>query len=374
MKNRVKHTPPPLPQTRNFSNSKPVPRSPAGSDPDRSTLQLAAFLRTTGPHETPVEPITLGGRNAASKAAADSIHSNGDSSTAGLLKYQSLQSQRYPPSPSTSTTAYGTAEVDEDEDSDDPELSMYPGARRKRKDVPKEESLADFLRNTGPPEPNLPPSPTTPRNLRAKWTGGNLKNVGRPNVKSPEVLSPKGIDLFDAASIAKGHPSPRVMSPTPSTRTTGTVKQNGKYADYGKLNVSVPTSSLMGGDDYFSDKKSIARSTVSRQDSRDQDEISAVRNYPVPNRSLGNNTAAREPVMVPSHTTDSLADFLRNTSPGDFGSGPPPSKTVKKSKSGFFRRVFFGGGGSEEKTRLQRSGSVTSGRFTPITIPAVMGK
>jgi len=368
MKTRVKHTPPPLPQT-NLSRGKPVPRSPVGTDPDHSTLQLAAFLRTTGPNGTPVEPITLGSRNTAPKAVATSIHSNGDSSTAGLLKYQSLQSQRYPPSPSTST-AYGTAEVDEDEDSDDPELSMYPGARRKRRDIPQEESLADFLRNTGPPEPNLPPSPTTPKNVRDKFTGGVLKKMSRPNVKSPEVPATKAVDIFQAAGVGRGGPPPRVMSPTPSTRTTGTVKQNGPYADYGKLNVSVPTSSFMGNDDYFTEKNS-ARSTTSRQNSHDPDEISAVRNLPVPNRSLGNNTGAREPVVVPSHTTDSLADFLRNTGPADFG-GPPPAKAIKKSKSGFFRRVFFGGGNEEKIAKLQRSGSVTSGRFTPITIPAVM--
>ena len=203
-----------------------------------------------------------------------------------------------------------------------------------------------------------------------------MKKMSRPNVKSPDPVNPgtKGVDIFQAASAARGHPPPRVMSPTPSTRTTGTVKQYGPYSDYGKLNVSVPTSSLMGQDDYFNEKKSVAaRSTVSRQNTDDPDEISAVRNVPVPNRALGHSTAAREPVVVRSHTTDSLADFLRNTSPADFGGGPPPGKAVKKSKSGFFRRVFFGGG-TEEKAKLQRSGSVTSGRFTPITIPAMMGK
>src|SRR5277367_4362955 len=151
---------------------------------------------------------------------------------------------------------------------------MYPGARRKRKDVPQEESLADFLRSTGPPEPNLPPSPTTPKILRDKWTGGTLKKTGPANVKSPEPLIPaiKGVDIFEAASIARSHHPPRVMSPTPSIRTTGTVKQNGPYADYGKLNVSVPTSSFMGNDDYFTEKNS-ARSTVSRQNTHDPDEI-----------------------------------------------------------------------------------------------------
>ena len=146
MKNPKTTNAPPVPSTR-F-----VPRSPVGSDPEHSTLQLAAFLRTTGPDEPSVAPITLGGRNISEKAVANSIHSNGDSSTSGLLKYQSLQSQRYPPSPSTST-AYGP--MMDDDDSDDLELSMYPGARRKQKTMPKEESLVDFLRNTGPPEPSF---------------------------------------------------------------------------------------------------------------------------------------------------------------------------------------------------------------------------
>ena len=53
----------------------------------------------------------------------------------------------------------------------------------------------------------------------------------------------------------------------------------------------------------------------------------------------------REPVVVRSQTTDSLAEFLRNTGPGDFGSQPPP-KAVKKSKSGFFRRLL---GGNNDK-------------------------
>ena len=268
--------------------------------------------------------------------------------------------------------AYCAAEVDEGEDSD-PELAMYPGARRKRKDVPREESLADFLRNTGPPEPTLPPSPTTPQNLRDKFTGGATKKMSRSNVKSPEPPTPtsKGVDIFKAASAARGgRPPPRVMSPTPSTLTTGTVKQGGQYSDYGKLNVSVPTSSLMSNDDYFNETKP-APSTASRQNSHGLDEITSVPKYPVPNRSIGSNIAAREPVVVRSHTTDSLADFLRNTGPTDF-SGPAPEKAIKKSKSGFFRRVFFGGGNEEKMARLQRSGSA-SGRFTPITIPAVMG-
>src|SRR5208282_4274488 len=94
------------------------------------------------------------------------------------------------------------------------------GARRKRKTMPRGESLADFLRNTGPPEPTLPPSPTTPKVLRDKFTGGVLKRsrsnvkppepqMSRSNVKSPEPQS-RGVDIFEAAP-------PRVMSPTPSS-------------------------------------------------------------------------------------------------------------------------------------------------------------
>src|SRR5271170_7324782 len=204
MKTKTKNAPP-VP-------NKFTPRSPVGTDPEHSTLQLAAFLRTTGPNESPVAPITLGGRNINEKTVANSIHSNGESSTAGLLKYQSLQSQRYPPSRST---AYGTT-IDED-DSDDLELSMYPGSRRKQKTlVPKEESLADFLRNSGPPEPDLPPSPTTPKALRDKFPGGVMPKMSRSNVKSPEPPQSKAIDIFE---VARSLP-PRVMSPTPSTPTT----------------------------------------------------------------------------------------------------------------------------------------------------------
>jgi hypothetical protein len=347
-----------------------VPRSPVAADPEHSTLQLAAFIRTTGPTETPIAPITLGGRNVADKAAANSIHSTGDSSTAGLLRYQSVQSQRYPPSPST---AYGT-QVDED-DFDDLELSLYPGARRKQKTMPQEESLADFLRNSGPPEPALPPSPTTPKGLRDRFTPGLTKQKSRPNVRSPEPGQPRGVDIFTAAKVQP----PRVLSPTPSEQTTGTVK--GNYQVGGSirsamqsenqpshrhpLNINVPTSSLMG-DEYFSTKQA-PQSLASRQSSvrrNDPEEIQSIRK--VPSRIVGIGTAApREAVVTRSLTTDTLAEFLKNTGPADFGA--PVPKVVKKSKSGFFKRLF---GGNNVGERIHRSESMTSGRFTPITIPA----
>lgn len=338
-----------------------LPRPPVSTDPEHSTLQLAAFIRATGPTEAPAPPpIALGGRHAAEKTVANSVHSNGDSSTSGLLRYQSIHSQRYPPSPSTST-AYGTMI---DDDSDDPELSMYPGARRKQKAQPQEESLVDFLRNTGPPESALPPSPTTPKNLRAKFGGSNNQTRGRANMKPPEPGQPRAVDIFEAAKIAP----PRVMSPTPSVRTTGTAKGNYQVGGsplatpnhYKGLNVNVPNSSLMN-DDYFSSR---ARSTISRQSSlmRDPDEIQTIRKSA--SRILGNGTGPREAVVTRSHTTDSLAEFLKNTGPTDFGA--PAPKAVKKSKSGFFRRLL---GGGDKATRVQRSESI-SGRFTPITIPA----
>jgi len=346
------------------SSPKFVPRSPVSADPQQSTLQLAAFIRTTGPEAPAAPPIALGGRNAAEKVVANSVHSNGDSSTAGLLRYQSVNSQRYPPSPSTST-AYGT--MLEDDDSDDPELAMYPGARRKQKTFPQEESLVDFLRNTGPPEPVLPPSPTTPKGLRDKF-GNNNKTRSRANMKSPEPGQPKAIDIFEAARTAP----PRVMSPTPSVGTTGTAKGNYQVGGqisppiststhYKGLNVTLPSSSLMG-DDYFSTRG--PRSTISRQSSlmRDPDEIQTIRK--TPSRILGNGTGPREPVVVRSQTTDSLADFLKNTGPTDFGA--PAPKAIKKSKSGFFRRLL---GGGEKQSKIHRSESM-SGRFTPITIPA----
>jgi len=340
-----------------------MPRSPVSVDPDHSTLQLAAFLRTTGPTGTDA-PITLGGRHAAEKVIANSVHSNGDSSTAGLLRYQSVQSQRYPPSPSTST-AHGT--MLEDDDSDDPELAMYPGARRKKKTFPQEESLADFLRSTGPPESALPPSPTTPKGLREKF-GGNNKTKGRANMKSPEPGQPRGVDIFEAAKIAPH----RVMSPTPSVMTTGTARGNYQVGgplspplsatnNYKGLNVNLPNSSSFMGDEYFAGR---ARSTMSRQSSlmRDPDEIQTIRKSP--SRTLVNGSGPREPVATRSPATDSLADFLKNTGPTDFG--VPAPKAVKKSKSGFFSRLF---GGGDKAAKVQRSGSV-SGRFTPITIPA----
>ena len=359
MKNPRSTNTPPLPSTR-F-----VPRSPVGSDPEHSTLHLAAFLRTTGPNEPTVAPITFGDRNMSEKAVANSIHSNGDSSTSGLLKYQSLQSQRYPPSPSTST-AYGTM-ADED-DSDDPELSLYPGARRKRKTMPKEESLVDFLRSTGPPEPTLPPSPTTPKTLRDKLTGGATKKTGRSNVKSPEPQmsrsnvrspEPRAVDIFEAAP-------PRVMSPTPSSATIR-ANQPQSSTSFNQLNVNLPSSSLMGSEDYFNNEKSQAtRSNVSLNRPTTPDEFQTIRK--IPSRSLTSGVGPREPVVLPSQTTDSLAEFLRNTGPGDFGGQSPP-KAVKKSKSGFFRRLW--GGNNDKGARIKRSGS-TSGRFTPIVIPAVV--
>jgi hypothetical protein len=134
IKNRV----PATDQPSSPSPSKLSARSPVNRDPDHTTLQLAAFIRTTGPPANgsmaSASPIALGGPGISKKATANSVHSNGDSSTAGLLKYQ--QSQRYPPSPSTSTQ-YGTLVDGDDESDDDYELSMYPGARRKQKPAPQ---------------------------------------------------------------------------------------------------------------------------------------------------------------------------------------------------------------------------------------------
>jgi len=362
------------------SPTKPVARSPVNRDSDHSTLQLAAFIRTTGPPTSSVaSPVVLGGRNVADKVTANSVHSNGDSSTSGLLKYQSVQSQRYPPSPSTSTQ-YGTlVDGDEDDDSDDYELSMYPGARRKQKATPQEESLMDFLRSTGPPEPALPPSPTTPKAFKDRFPNGKKKS--RSNVKSNDPPQPKAVDIFQAAKVNP----PRVMSPTPSTRTTGTVK--GNYQVGGSirpslhsnnrsfsspLNVNVPSPSLMGNDDYFSSPNPRAQSVMSTQSNarrfNDRDEIQSIRTARAPTRLP--NSAPREPVSARSQTTDSLAEFLRSTGPADFS--PPTGKAVKKSKSGFFRRLW--GNNNEKMGRLSRSGSVstTGGRYTPIVIPATV--
>ena len=365
-----------------------VPRSPVGTDPEHSTLQLAAFIRTTGPDEPPVQRINLGNRgNHAEKHIANSIHSTGDSSTTGLLKYQNLQSQRYPPSPSTST-AYGNT-LDEYEDSDDDlELSLYPGARRKHKNFgPKEESLLDFLRNTSPPDPTLPPSPTTPQNLRHKFVGnfskrgarGSMKSpepVGRASMKSPEPSvtrrpsvrspEPRAVDIFDAARSVQSPTSPvvRAMSPTPSAATAPPTTSS-----LNQLNVNLPCVSFMStSEDYFSEHRS-SSILRSKHDSDEVPPVTIKRTQSI--RSPAVHGAARDPVMK-AERLDSLVNFLRNTSPADFGAGPHQlaEKQVKKSKSGFFRR--FVPGNNPDKVRVQRSGSVSSGgRFTPITIPAI---
>lgn len=346
MKNQNRVYTPPLPRSSKF-----IPRSPVGNDPDHNTLQLAAFLRATGPDE--------GSSLTQSIREKDSIHSNGDSSTTGLLKHQS---QRYPPSPSTST-AYGVQL--EDEDSDDPELSLYPGARRKRKNMQQEESLVDFLRNTGPLEPTLPPSPTTPKMLRDNF--GVTTKGSRANMKSPEPGQSRGVDIFEAV---------RAMSPTPSAHTVGTSKPT-HFEE--ALPPPVPikplyvsgdafgsSSSLVANGEYFNEKNQ-SRSTLTRQNStfrqvdlrNDQDEAQSSTSAP----RTGNTP--RDAVLHSSNT-DSLAEFLRSTGPADFGE--PAPKPVKKSKSGFFKRML---GTNDKGAKIQRNES-QSGRFTPITIPALI--
>jgi hypothetical protein len=331
-----------------------VAREPAGQDPEHSTLQLAAFLRTTGPNEAPVQPITLGSRKVVPKPKPSSIHSTGDSSTVGLLKYQSPQSSRFPPSPSTSTAF--TTFVDDDDDDEDLELAMYPGARRKQKSAPQEESLADFLRNTAGPEPKLPPSPQTPKAVRDNFGSGLLKKMSRGNMRSPEPVMPKALDIFEVAKVSPpkmtsgdSHGGWQIggTSRPPLTSEKSTSSQR-------LLSVNVPSSSMGYDED-------LSRSNVSPR--ANGDEIRSIRK--IPSRSLVSGAAPREAVQKRSATTDSLAEFLKNTGPTDFGSEPPP-KTIKKSKSGFFKRLL---GGGNERGGIQRSGS-TSGRFTPITIPA----
>lgn len=276
----------------------------------------------------------------------------------------------------------------DDDDSDDLEVSLYPGARRKHKDLgPQEESLIDFLRSTGPPESHLPPSPTTPKNVRDKFSTGNSEVRKQPstrNLKSPEPGQRRALDIFEAARVAP----PRVMSPTPSVGTLKPVPPPATPYNHTSLSspnlnqhltVNFPSPSFTD-DEYFNEKSthSVSRqnSTIHRSSARhdDPDEIQPIRR--VQSRSAVNGAAAREAVAR-SHTTDSLADFLKNTDPADFGAAPPtPPKAVKKAKSGFFRRLFKGdditltngiGNG-----KIQRSGSVTSGRYTAITIPAVI--
>jgi hypothetical protein len=340
---------------------KPVAREPAGTDPEHSTLQLAAFLRTTGPNEPPVAPITLGSRKPP-KATASSIHST-DTSTVGLLKYQSPQSSRFPPSPSTST-AYGTF-IDDDDDEEDLELSMYPGARRKQKSAPQEESLAEFLRSTAmSPEPNLPPSPQTPKAVRDNFGAGLLKKMSRGNIKSPEPVVPKAMDIFAAANL----PAPK-LSPSGGIDTQGgwqiggssrpalqSEKSSGSLNRH-HLSVNVPSLHY---------NESSRSNGISQNRAAGDDDIRVIRK--VPSRSLIDGAGPREAVQKRSATTDSLAEFLKNTGPTDFGGvGSDPPKAIKKSKSGFFKRLL--GNNGAQSNGIQRSGS-TSGRFTPITIPA----
>jgi hypothetical protein len=353
--------PPPVP------SSKPIARPAANRDPEHSTLQLAAFLRTTGPtNDASATPITLASQNISDKAIANSVHSNGDSSTEGLLRYQSARSQRYPPSPSASTQ-YGT--LVDDDDSEDLELSMYPGARRKQKSAPQE-SLLDFLRSTGPPEPALPPSPTTPKALQDRFPNQMRNKKSQTTINRSETPQPKAIDIFAAAKVQR----PRVMSPTPSVVTTGTVKGNyqvggalrGNSSFSNPLNVHVPSSSMVSNDDYFSVR---TQSVMSRQSSvRRPTDVEDIQSIRTNNKSIQLGTGPRDPVAPRSYTTDSLADFLRNTGPSDFD--PPAKRVVKKSKSGFLRRLL-GGDNTKKKGRLGRSGS-TSGRYMPIVIPATV--
>lgn len=370
------------------SSPKHVARAPVNRDPDHTTLQLAAFIRTTGPDTDGVPkapaiapiiaptiaptiepPITLSTKNMA-KPSTNSIHSTGDSSTSGLLKHQHLQ--RYPPSPSTSTQ-YGTLVDDyEEEDSDDDyELSLYPGARRKNKSAPpKEESLVDFLRNTAPPEPALPPSPATPKAFKENYTNGTKKK-SYSNIKSHEPPPPRAVDIFAATN-----PS-RVMSPIPAAQPAVHPKSSLRPSQHTSdrsfpqpLKVNLPSPRLMPHDDFFSPQRT--QSVASRQSSvryyNDPDEIQSIRTTRTQPRYA--SSTARDPVSVRSPTTDSLADFLRNTGPADFGA--PNPKLVKKSKSGFFKRLLGSNNASEKNGRLSRSGSVstTTGRFTPIVIPA----
>ena len=337
MKNRpsdAKDVPP-------IRTAKFIPRSPVGSDPEHSTLHLAAFLRTTGPNE-----ITVAERNDPKRSTAGSIRSTGESSTVGLLRYQ-----RYPPSPSTST-AYGTPP---DEDYDDYELSMYPGARRKQKSAPQEESLLDFLRSTGPPEFTLPPSPTTPRDVRDKFTAVN-KQQSRSNVRTPEPGQVRAIDIFEATGNTSRTVPPRVMSPTPSSGNLGPLLQsNDPYKQ--ALTVDLPSPSLTREEGLFDEKrKPVLQPQSSLTHSSSIQQI----------RKL-NGVEPRDPTMPHASTTDSLADFLRNTGPKDFGTRSSP-KQVKKSKSAFLKKLL---GGDSSKGLKAQGNENTSGRYTPIIIPVV---
>jgi len=215
--------------------------------------------------------------------------------------------------------------------------------------------------------------------------------TSRSTMRSPEPpMSPRAMDIFDAAKL----PQPRVTTPLPGATTNGggwqlggtqqsqpmvseksnnsiharaTVKTEKSTGSYKSLAVNLPSPSLMNSDEFFKSTYPPRSNVSSRQSSvrrpHDIDEIQPIRK--TPSRSIV-NAAPREPVATRSVTTDSLADFLKSTGPADFGSGgADPPKTLKKSKSGFFRRMF---GGANKTPPMPRRSS--SGRFTPITIPA----
>jgi hypothetical protein len=232
--------------------------------------------------------------------------------------------------------------------------------------MPKDEGLADFLRNTGPPEPKLPPSPATPKALRDTFTGGIIKKMSRSNVKNPEPQfnrsdmrspEPRGVDHFEAAAAP-----PRVMSPTPSTPT---IKR-------GQLDVNLPFSSLMGSEDYFNENSASAQGSRRNSMLRSNPNLSEISAVPSRIRTTNPIGSPREPIVPRAQTTESLAKFLRTTGPSDFSSQSPP-KVVKKSKSGFFRRLLGGGNNNDKNDARSTNSGSTSGRFTPITIPAIVG-
>src|SRR5947207_11078139 len=99
------------------------------------------------------------------------------------------------------------------------------------------------------------------------------------------------------------------MSPGPSI-SIGTVYPNQAESSnsFNQLNVNLPSSSLMGSDDYFNGRTQASRlQTSGALRSRALDDIQTIQKHL-------SQVLPREPV-VRAQTTDSLAEFLRNTGP-----------------------------------------------------------
>ncbi|CCG83253.1 Putative uncharacterized protein [Taphrina deformans PYCC 5710] len=329
------------------------PRSPTASTEPSQTLRLAEFLRTTGPERATPRAVPL---MSVAPARGPERNPQVEKLEGGLPGPVKLVKSE------TRTPIDGTDE-DEDDDTGSWDEDLYgPNPRQK-----KGETMTDFLKNVPPPPSITQPQPQRRASLLQKIPslGGGGRANGKPS-RGPAVKTGLGDELIAGPAyrspIAETAAFPAASSPPVGLFVPGVVSStNAQHLPTPTGPASLKNTkekeeapgSPRARTTRVRDQRAVSRTAPQSDDEEDEEETLS------DDDSIYGNPR-RKPVKK-----ESMADFLKNTSPPGYGRGSPkkgsradgigsspPSRSIGRiSRRISSLSVFVGGVGGSSSSK-----------------------